>query len=97
MNEPSDNDPHADGPVAAFFDRMFSWAFAMMMALDQLVACWVRGWVFVWLKGAEPDPDETLSSWIGRSSLAGYRAARVAEAVIDFFMGAGHCRDAIGK
>ena len=78
-------------------DRLFTWVQLMFVALDQFFATWFRGFVFVWLNGEKPNPDETLSSWIGRSALAGHKAARIAAAVIDFFMGQNHCFKAIGK
>lgn len=77
--------------------RLFQWFEVMFVAVDQLFATWVRGWVFVWLNGDKPNPDETLSSWVGRNAVEGHRAALIAEATIDFFLGQGHCRLAIGK
>lgn len=46
------------------------------------------------------DPDETLSSRVGRASLAGKRWARIAERIIDRLFellgeGPGHCRRSI--
>lgn len=78
-------------------DRLFTWVQLMFVAFDQLLACWVRGFLFVWANREPPNPDETLSSWVGRSSLDGYRSAKIAERVIDFFLGEDHCRKAIGK
>jgi hypothetical protein len=83
--------------IAGCFDRLFQWFEVMFQALDQLAACWLRGWLYVWLNRDRPNPDETISSWIGRSAEAGYRAGLIAEKVVDFFLGAGHCRLAIGK
>jgi hypothetical protein len=78
-------------------DRLFQWFEVMFVAVDQLFATWFRGWVFVWLNGDKPNPDETLSSWIGRNAVEGNRFALIAERVVDLFLGAGHCRRAIGK
>jgi hypothetical protein len=78
-------------------DRLFQWFEVMFVAVDQLFATWFRGWVFVWLNGDKPNPDETLSSWIGRNAVEGNRSAMIAEKVVDLFLGAGHCRRAIGK
>jgi hypothetical protein len=78
-------------------DRLFQWFEVMFVAVDQLFATWFRGWVFVWLNGDKPNPDETLSSWIGRNAVEGNRSALIAERVVDLFLGAGHCRRAIGK
>lgn len=78
-------------------DRLFSWFHVMFYALDQLFACWVRGFIYVWGNGEKPSPDETLSSWVGRGAVAGGRGFLIAEKVIDFFLNEGHCRRAIGK
>jgi hypothetical protein len=78
-------------------DRFLTWVSLMFVALDQLFATWFRGFVFVWFNGEPPNPDETLSSWIGRGEVAGVRAFVIAAHLIDFFMGAGHCQRAIGK
>jgi hypothetical protein len=83
--------------IAGIADRMFVWIAVMFMAADQFFAAWFRGWIYVWADGELPSPDETLSSWIGRNAVEGHRAALIAEAVVDFFLGAGHCRKAIGK
>jgi hypothetical protein len=40
-------------------------------------------------------PDETTSSRVGRAAMEGKRWAIVAEKIIDFFLGAGHCRDSL--
>jgi hypothetical protein len=40
--------------------------------------------------------DETISSRVGRGALAGKPWAVVAEKVIDFIFGQGHCKNAIG-
>ena len=78
-------------------DRLFTWAGVMLMAADQFFACWFRGFVFVWFNGEQPNPDETLSSWVGRAQRDGKRAGIIAAKVIDFFMGEDHCLKAIGK
>jgi hypothetical protein len=83
--------------LTAIAHRMFGWLGVMFFAFDQLFACWFRGFVYVWFNGEKPSPDETLSSWVGRGALAGGRGFRIAEKLIDFFLGKGHCRTAIGK
>jgi hypothetical protein len=85
------------GAIGGFFDRLFSWFEVMIWATDQYIGCWLRGWFYVWGNGEKPNPDETISSWIGRGQRDGKRAFGFAAAVIDFFMGEGHCRRAIGK
>lgn len=80
------------------FDRFATWVQVMFVACDQWLACWIRGFVFVWLGGEKPSADETLSAWVGRCAIAGYRAGRIAEKVIDFVMTQpGHCRRAIAR
>lgn len=58
----------------------------LLIALDQGINTLIGG-----------DPDETISSRVGRASLAGRRRARIAESIIDWlFMllgdGPGHCQ-----
>lgn len=68
-----------------------------LVAFDQLVCVWLRCWGFVFAGRGEPDPDETISSWVGRNAVAGERWALTAEKVIDALLGAGHCRANIGR
>lgn len=84
-------------PPGGPMDRLFTWFHVMFYAVDQLFACWFRGFVYVWFNSEKPSPDETLSSWVGRGAVEGGRAFLIAEKVIDFFLGSGHCRKAIGK
>lgn len=80
------------------FDRFATWLQVMFTCLDQLLSCWVRGFVFVWLGGEKPSADETLSAWVGRCAIAGSRIGLIAEKVIDFLMTQpGHCRRAIAR
>jgi hypothetical protein len=81
----------------AVIDRLFTWIGLMLDAADQFLGCWLRGWFFVWFNGEQPDPDETISSWVGRAQRDGKRWGRIAAAVIDTVMGQGHCLKAIGK
>ena len=59
----------------------------LLIAMDQF-----------WNTVALGDPDETISSRIGRGAIAGYRLALICEAVIDAmpWFGPGHCRRSIG-
>lgn len=62
------------------------WLRGVAVAIDQLVNAWWWG-----------DPDETISSRVGRAAVAGKRWGLIGEAVIDrLFMllgeGPGHCR-----
>jgi hypothetical protein len=70
------------------------WLF--LIAVDQLAYVWLACWLFVLANRAEPDPDETISSAVGRNAVAGRRWALIAERVIDRIFGRGHCRDSIG-
>lgn len=67
----------------------------MLLCLDQFAGCWLRGWYYVWIGGECPSSEETISSFVGRKSEAGYRWAHIAEKLIDRIMGAGHCRRSI--
>ena len=93
----NDRNLHPQKGVAGCFDRLFTWVQIMFEAVDQLAACYIRGFLFVWFDAEKPDPDETISSWVGRGAAEGKRAFLIAETVIDFFLGQGHCRLAIGK
>lgn len=67
-----------------------------LIALDQLIYVWFACWTFVWFGAAEPDPDETISSAVGRGAIAGRRWALIAERIIDALFGRGHCRTSAG-
>lgn len=41
------------------------------------------------------DPDETISSRVGKAARAGKRWGLTLETIIDAFLGAGHCRASI--
>lgn len=56
----------------------------LLEATSQLLAAVILG----------TDPDLTFSAQVGRLLEAGTRRGRWLSAVIDFFWGAGHCRDA---
>jgi len=78
------------------------WLALLGTALSQLLNVTVRGPRFVVLGGISPDPDETLSSVVGRAALDGRLAGLVAEWIIDRlaypFEGAlGHCRSAANR
>lgn len=78
-------------------DRLRAWALQMLICVDQIAGCWLRGWVYVWIGGEQPKADETISSWVGRRAIAGFAWALVAERLIDLLFGAGHCRRAAAK
>lgn len=75
--------------------RLKAWGWQMLLCLDQLFGCWLRGWFYVWRGGECPDADETLSSFVGRNAVEGKRWALVAERLLDGVFGEGHCRESI--
>jgi len=58
-------------------------AVALLVAIDQLGGVLIFGAVYLVRGGSMPNPDETISSRVGRASLGGSRIARVAEWLID--------------
>lgn len=68
----------------------------MLISIDQSAGCWLRGWFYVFGLASEPNPDETISSWVGRNAVIGKQWAIIAEKFIDALFGAGHCRREIG-
>lgn len=71
------------------------WLLHMLICVDQLVQCWIRGWWYVWLGGDCPSADETVSDWIGQSANAGKRWATIGQKLIDGIFGQGYCQRAI--
>jgi hypothetical protein len=66
--------------------RLRIWIAAVGSAWSQL---WQTLWVgalFLFGAAPAPDPDETLSAFIGRRAIAGARWARVAELFVDTLM-----------
>lgn len=81
----------------AFLGRLRGWTLQMLISLDQLGHVWCAGWFYVWLgRGACPNADETISSWVGRRAIAGKGWALIAEKIINAaFLLVGqrdHCR-----
>lgn len=83
----------------AIFDRFSDWFERWLVACDQFLGMWIRGWLYVWFNiGGLPSADETISAWIGRSAIAGEPWALRAEKIIDGIMLApGHCREAVSR
>jgi hypothetical protein len=80
--------------------RLRLWLWQMLIGLDQVIGCWLRGWYYVWLGGDKPRADETISSWVGRRSQDGKHWAQAAEWAIDrafFWQPPGHCFRAIER
>ncbi|UJX40889.1 hypothetical protein K9F62_19740 [Desulfovibrio sp. JY] len=56
----------------------------VLLGLDQFLSVLTGG-----------DPDETVSSRVGKASAAGSRIGRMLEICLDAVFGAGHCRRSI--
>lgn len=79
-------------------ERLGSWVFQMLLAIDQLAYVWIAGWLYVWVGDRNcPNADETISSCVGRNAMAGKKWALIAEKVINalFWFAPDHCRRAI--
>ncbi|AYJ88137.1 hypothetical protein D3Y57_19285 [Sphingomonas paeninsulae] len=76
--------------------RLKLWALCVLIALDQLAHCLLGGPKYILFGGPTPDPDETISSIVGRQAIVGKRWALICEVFIDALFGAGHCRSKIG-
>lgn len=77
--------------------RLTEWLVLLLVAADQFVQVLASGIGFVLFGGDAPDPDETISSRVGRAALAGKAWGKVLETIIDGIFGAGHCRRSIGR
>lgn len=78
--------------------RPFLWT--LLVALDQLAAVALFGaWWCLTGRGRRPNPDETISSRVGRNAMQGKRWALVLEWLIDRLFRVlgerGHCRASI--
>lgn len=83
------------------FTRFRLWVWQLLISLDQLGHVIFGGPKFILVGGTVPNADETISSKVGRASIAGKRWARIAEKVIDTlaYLLAGqknHCLRSIG-
>jgi hypothetical protein len=76
--------------------RLRWWFLCILLAIDQLAQVIMTGPGYVVFGGVPIDPDETVSSWVGRRAAKGNLPARYVEIAIDFLFGKGHCRDSIG-
>jgi hypothetical protein len=82
-------------------ERARIWLWQWLIAIDQLAAVGTTFFTFVlFARGPAPNPDETISSRVGRNAAKGKRWALWCERVIDW--GAlrlagqrGHCRASI--
>jgi hypothetical protein len=76
------------------FNRFKLWLFLFGVAFTQGVFNTTLAGLY-WVitgDGLPPDPDEPLSSRVGRYSMEGRRWAIGAEKIIDGIFGKGHCR-----
>ncbi|MGE4539195.1 MAG: hypothetical protein AB7D37_19170 [Desulfovibrio sp.] len=65
-------------------NRLERYFWNVLLGLDQFLSVLTGG-----------DPDETVSSRVGKASAAGSRIGRVLEICLDGVFGAGHCRASI--
>jgi hypothetical protein len=67
--------------------RFGLWIYQLLISIDQLFQVILAGPKYVIVGGGKPDPDETISSKVGRASLAGKRWAKwFAEPAINALM-----------
>lgn len=77
--------------------RLRLWLLTMLIAVDQLAHVLLAGPKYIIAGGPRPNPDETISSKVGRMAIRGRRWARACEWIIDGFFRLltgqrGHCR-----
>lgn len=73
---------------------------AIVVAINQLIGTTITALLYIVGFAPEPNPDEAISSIVGRNAQAGKWWARVLEKVIDLLLwllgdGWGHCRRSI--
>lgn len=78
-------------------NRFQSWIWVVLVALDQLIhAVGFGAWYVITGRGELPNPDETISSRVGRNAIRGKQWALVMEWLIDSIFEllgqSGHCR-----
>lgn len=67
--------------------RFGLWIYELLISIDQLAQVILAGPKFILVGGQTPNPDETISSRVGRASLAGKRWAKwFAEPAINALM-----------
>jgi hypothetical protein len=71
----------------------------VLIGVDQFVAILIKIPLYILLNHPAPNPDETISSIVGRNAVAGQRWAIISEKVINFIFGVlgdhNHCRKSI--
>lgn len=78
-----------------FFDRLVNLWQTLFDCLDQLLCVVLFGLPYVCGFALRPSADTTISARVGKNAVRGKRWALIAERVINFFAGPGHCRHAI--
>lgn len=73
------------------------WLLSFLIAYDQLWHVLLAGPKYILVGGPRPNPDETISSKVGRMAIRGKRWALACEAMIDWIFRLltgerGHCR-----
>src|SRR3546814_11380266 len=82
--------------------RLRLWLLTCLIALDQLAHVLLAGPKYILAGGPRPNPDETISSKVGRQAMRGKRWALVAEWMVDGLFRlltgeCGHCRAKIER
>lgn len=72
--------------------KLWLWLFAVAFTQGVFNTTLAGLWWVVTGKGEAPDPDEPLSSRIGRNAILGKKWALVLEWLVDRVLGQGHCR-----
>lgn len=78
-------------------ERLTVWLWLVAVAFTQGVfnTCGAGLWWVLTGRGQAPDPDEPLSSRVGRAAIAGKAWGLWGERMIDGIFGAGHCRASV--
>lgn len=88
--------------MASLKERLKRALLIVLIALDQLAQVLLSVPHYIFVGGAVPNPDETISSKVGRNAIAGKRWALLCEKFIDWLFyrltgERGHCRRHVGS
>ncbi len=75
--------------------KLWLWLFAVAFTQGVFNTTFAGLWWVITGRGSPPNPDEPLSSRIGRNAVKGKRWALWAERVVDGILGKGHCRASV--
>jgi hypothetical protein len=78
-------------------DRLTLWLYQIVISIDQLAHVVCGGPKYLAMGGPCPSADETISSKVGRSAIAGKKWALITEVVINALLGPNHCRRMIER